>query len=100
MHADTPSQLPGIVPLGTVTLTVYITPDGSISHYEVQGRAPDGSLTAFRAQACLLPFEYDSGWVETLDYLAWRVRDALRDPTALDRIESGPPPARTGEGEL
>lgn len=61
-------QLPGIVPVATATLRAYVLPDGSISHFEVEGRGPDNSLLFLRAQASLSGRPSDKAYTESAQY--------------------------------
>lgn len=41
------AQLDGIAPTAVVRLTHYLNPDGTLSHLEIESRAPDGALVAY-----------------------------------------------------
>lgn len=47
----TQPEIPGLIPMATLTLRAFLMPDGTIAHYEVEGRGPGNELTHFRAQS-------------------------------------------------
>jgi len=61
-------QLPGIVPLATATLRAYVMPDGSISHFEVEGRGPDDTLLFLRAQASQTGRPSDESYTSSVEF--------------------------------
>lgn len=84
-------RIPGVIPTARLSLTAYLMPDGRVSHYEIEGRSPDGALTHARAQASTSTFYHDEAWVETVSIFTEWVAAALEElaaaHTALDRTE-------------
>ena len=79
-------QLPGLIPTATMALTVYLMPDGRVSHYEIEGRGPERSLTHFRAQASLSRFATDAAWVETVAIFTEWTAAAIYQLEEADRL--------------
>lgn len=72
-------QLPGLEDTARLSLTAYLHADGGVSHYELEGRSPDGALTHFRAQASCTPFKCDPAYPEILAWFEKLVFAAARD---------------------
>lgn len=66
-------------PTAQITFRTYLTPEGGISHYEIQGHTPDGKLSYYRAQGAAAPFEHDSALAEMLGHHLAVIRRALED---------------------
>jgi hypothetical protein len=66
-------------PTATVTLAVYLMPEGHVSHYEIIGKSIEGAQTYFRAQASRHVFPSDAAFVEMVAHLGGVVSVACRE---------------------
>lgn len=65
-------------PVGFCSLTVYLNPDGHVSHYELEAKTPEGKLAAYHSAASLQPFPSDREFVRKSAELAAWVQEASR----------------------
>jgi len=66
-------------PTASLTLRVFLMPEGGISHYEMRGLTIEGRQTYFRAQSSLQAFPHDAAFVEMVAHLAACVTVAQSD---------------------
>jgi len=61
-------------------------PDGMASHYEVEGRSPDGALTYFRAQSAQGRLEIDPAYSESKTWFETWLLEAAADLREADEL--------------
>lgn len=89
-------RLPGLMPTARISFTAYLMPDGLPSHYEVEGRSPEGSLTYYRAQAGTQAVSSDPAYQESLAYFAGWLLEAALDLAAADQaLQRTEPPSES-----
>jgi hypothetical protein len=84
--AGTQGRLPGITPTALFTFRVFLMPDGMPSHYEVEGRSPDGALTYFRAQSAGGRVEIDPAYSESKTWFERWLLEAAEDLRQADEL--------------